>query len=77
MVSLAIVSFFMEDFNRGALNTAVYKHCCWFWYADNTFMIWPHGPGKLSDFFDCFKSYTVTSNSPQKLRKIATSPSCY
>jgi hypothetical protein len=44
--SLLIVNVFMENW---AVNTAAYKHCCWFWYIDNTSMIYmTHGPEKLN-----------------------------
>jgi len=36
---------------------AAYKPVCWFCYIDNTFMVWPHGPGKQNDFLNHFNSY--------------------
>jgi hypothetical protein len=35
-----------------ALETATHKPLSWFPYIDDTFVIWPHGPGKLAEFFD-------------------------
>jgi hypothetical protein len=29
-----------------------HKPLCWLRYVDDTFVIWPHGPGKLSEFLD-------------------------
>jgi hypothetical protein len=45
-----IANFYMEDYEREALESAPLKPCCWFCYVDDTFVIWPHGPDKLKDF---------------------------
>jgi hypothetical protein len=37
-----------------ALETATHKPLCWFHNVDDTFVIWPHGPGKLAEFLDHF-----------------------
>jgi hypothetical protein len=42
--------FYMEDYEKTALESAPLKPCCWFRYVDNTFIIWQHGPDKLKDF---------------------------
>jgi hypothetical protein len=34
------------------LETATHKPLCWFRYVDDTFVIWPHGPGKLAEFLN-------------------------
>jgi hypothetical protein len=39
----------MEYFEEMALESATYKPLCWFHYVDDTFVIWPHGPGKLAE----------------------------
>jgi hypothetical protein len=35
-----------------AMESATYKPLCWFRYVDDTFVIWPHGSGKLVEFLD-------------------------
>jgi hypothetical protein len=35
-----------------ALEKLTHKPVCWFHYMDDTFIIWPHGPGKLLEFLD-------------------------
>jgi hypothetical protein len=50
--SPVIADFFMEHFDETALEGATHKPLCWFRYVDDTFVILPHGPGKLSEFLD-------------------------
>jgi hypothetical protein len=38
------------------LEGATHKLLCWFRYMNDTFVIWPHGPGKLSEFLDHLNS---------------------
>jgi hypothetical protein len=45
-----IADFFMEDFEAKAIQLATNKPTCWFRYVDDTFVIWPHGTGKLTKF---------------------------
>jgi hypothetical protein len=45
-----IANFYMEDYKKAALESAPLKPRCWFRYADDTFVIWKHGPDKLKDF---------------------------
>jgi hypothetical protein len=42
----------MEDFEKNAIEQAIYKPICWFRYVDDTFVIWPHGQEKLEDFLN-------------------------
>jgi hypothetical protein len=51
-----IANFFMEHFEEMALEGVTHKPLCWFHYVDDTFVIWPHGPGKLSEFLDHMNS---------------------
>jgi hypothetical protein len=51
-LSHVIANYFMEYFEEMALESATYKPLCWFRYVDDTFVIWPHGPGKLAEFLD-------------------------
>jgi hypothetical protein len=51
-LSPVIADFFMERFEETALEGAIHKPLCWFHYVDDTFVIWPHGPRKLSEFLD-------------------------
>jgi hypothetical protein len=47
-----IANYFTEYFEEMALETATHKPLCWFRYGDDTFVIWPHGPGSLAEFLD-------------------------
>jgi len=49
-LSLVIANFFMEDFEKKAIEQATHKPVCWFRYVDDTCVIWPHGQAKLEDF---------------------------
>jgi hypothetical protein len=50
LLSPLIANFYMEDYEKAALESAPLKPRCWFRYVDDTFVIWQHGPGKLKDF---------------------------
>jgi hypothetical protein len=43
-------NFYMEDYEKAALESAPLKPRCWFRYVDDAFVIWQHGPDKLKDF---------------------------
>jgi hypothetical protein len=45
-----IANYFMEYFEEMVLEAATHKPLCWFRCVDDTFVIWPHGPGKLAEF---------------------------
>jgi hypothetical protein len=45
-------NFFMEDFEKKSIEQATRKPVCWFRYVDNTFLIWPHGQEKLTEFLN-------------------------
>jgi hypothetical protein len=49
---LVIVNFFMEDFEKKAIEQAVLKPVCWFRYVDDTFVTWPHGQENLTEFLN-------------------------
>jgi hypothetical protein len=36
-----VASYFTEDSEHQVLNTAYKKPSCWYWYVDDTFVIWP------------------------------------
>jgi hypothetical protein len=42
-LSPVIANFFMQDFEKHALETATHKPTYWYRYVDDTFIIWPHG----------------------------------
>jgi hypothetical protein len=48
--SPVIANFYMEEYEKAALDLAPLKPRCWFCYVDDTFVIWQHGPDKLKDF---------------------------
>ena len=49
-LSTAIVNFFMEDFEKKAIEQAAHEPICWFRYVDDTFVIWPHDQENLTEF---------------------------
>jgi hypothetical protein len=55
-LSPVIADFYTEDFEERALYLTPHKPLCWFRYGDATFVIWPHGPGKLKDFLNHLNS---------------------
>jgi hypothetical protein len=46
----------MEHFKEMALEEVNHKPLCWFRYVDGTFIIWPHGSGKLINILDHLNS---------------------
>jgi hypothetical protein len=48
--------FFMEDFEEGALSGAVYKPHSWFFYINDTLVIWPHGSERQKDLLEYLNS---------------------
>jgi hypothetical protein len=53
-LSTVIAKFFVEDFEKKAVEQATYKPTCWYRYVDDTFVIWPHGHDKLNEFLNHF-----------------------
>jgi hypothetical protein len=51
-LSPVITNFFIEDFEKKAIEQVAYTPVCWFRYVDDTFVIWPHGQGKLTEFLN-------------------------
>ena len=49
---LVIADFFMEGFENQAIEQVAHKPVCWFRYVDDTFVIWPHGQEKLTEFLN-------------------------
>ena len=49
-LSPVIANFFMEDFEKRAIEQASHKPMCWFRYVDDTFIIWPHRKQRLGEF---------------------------
>ena len=51
-LSPVIANFFMENFEKKAIEQATHKPVRWFRYVDDTFVIWPHGQEKLTEFLN-------------------------
>jgi hypothetical protein len=49
-LSPVIANFYMEDYEKAALESAPLKPRSWFRYIGDTFVIWQHGPDKLKHF---------------------------
>jgi hypothetical protein len=41
----------MEHFEELELRTSAHRPTLWLRYVDDTFVIWPHGPDRLQEFF--------------------------
>jgi hypothetical protein len=50
--SLVIANFYMEGFETKAINLTTHNPTCWYRYADDTFVIWPHGKDKVTEFLN-------------------------
>jgi hypothetical protein len=50
--SALVANFFMEDFEKRAIEQATHKPTCWFRYVDNTFVIWQHSQEKQAEFLN-------------------------
>ena len=51
-LSPVIANFYMEEFEKNAIETATHKPACWYRYVDDTFVIWPHGHKRLMEFLE-------------------------
>jgi len=51
-LSLALTYFFTEDTEKTVLKQATRKRVCWFQYVEDTFIIWPHGREKLTEYLN-------------------------
>jgi hypothetical protein len=51
-LSPVVSNIFIDHFEELALKTAIHRPSLWLRYVDDTFVIWPHGPDKLQEFFD-------------------------
>jgi hypothetical protein len=55
-LSPVVSNIFMEHSEELVLGTANHRPSLWLRYVDDTFVIWPHGPDKLQEFFDHINS---------------------
>jgi hypothetical protein len=51
-LSPVIANFFMEDHEKKPTEQTTHKPVRWFRYVDDTFVIWPHGQEKLTEFLN-------------------------
>jgi hypothetical protein len=40
----------MEHYEKLSLDSALHQQSMWLRYVDDTFVVWPHGPGQLQNF---------------------------
>jgi hypothetical protein len=74
-LSPVIANYFMEDFEKMALDRAAHKPLCWFRYVDDTFIIWPQIPCRRRDFIDHLNSIQKNIQFTMKTERGATFPS--
>ena len=55
-LSPVVANFFMEKFEKQALDTAKLKPTIWLRYVDDTFVIWSHGKDELQRFLEHINS---------------------
>jgi hypothetical protein len=55
-LSPIVIIIFMEHFEKLALDSAQHKPSLWFRYFDDTFVVWPHNPEWLQNFFSHLNS---------------------
>jgi hypothetical protein len=51
-----IANFFMGGLSGRGIQQDDYKPMCWFWYGNNTFIVWPHGTEKVHNFLNHLNS---------------------
>jgi hypothetical protein len=51
-ISPVIANFFMEDFEKKAIEQTTHKPVCWFIYIDDTLFIWLYGQEKPTEFLN-------------------------
>jgi hypothetical protein len=54
--SLMTNNIYMEHFEKMAIDSAQLKPSFWVRYVDDTFVVWPHGPERLQQFFEHLNS---------------------
>ena len=72
-LSPVIANFYMEDFEMKAIEKATHKPACWYRYVEDTFVIWPHGKEKLTDFLNHLNGIHNNINSLWKYKMKDTS----
>jgi hypothetical protein len=51
-ISPVIAIFYVEDFEKKALANATHQPAWWYSYVEDSFVIWPHGQEKITEFLD-------------------------
>jgi len=51
-LSPVIANFFLENIEKKAIEQATHRPAHWYRYVDDTFVIWPHGQQKLTEFLN-------------------------
>lgn len=50
LLSPVVADFYMELFEKTAIQSASIKPSCWFYYVHDTFVMWNHGKATVADF---------------------------
>jgi hypothetical protein len=59
-LSPIVSNIYMKNFENLALDSALHKSSLWLLYVDDTFVVWPHGPGQLQYFLSHLNSLRST-----------------
>ena len=74
-LSLLIANFFMEGFEKKAIEQATRKAVCWFRYVDDNFVIWHQGQEKLLTMMTLLNYRTQNSSLLKPVTSIDSSGS--
>jgi hypothetical protein len=73
-LSLVASNTFMEHFEEMALDTEHHKPAEWLRHADDTFVVWPHGPARLQKFLHRLNSVRPTTKFTMQVEANDTLP---
>lgn len=73
-LSSVVAKFYMEEFERIALDAALFKPATWFRYTDDTFVIWQHGMDELQNFLKHLNSILPNIQFIMEVEKQGTLP---
>lgn len=64
-----IANIYMDTFEHRVWDIVPFKPSIFYWYVDNTFLIWSHGKMKLGEFLDFVKGIVVNTQCTMEVEK--------